>query len=252
MQERFFVIARGGRSGCNARAAFQHADCRCPQALLRASSCLGGKGRVQTLAVEARYVSTPDVHRLLDGAAALLPHLVSLSVSTAACDSHFLPPPPGLALGRHAELPVPVFAPLLRLSSLTRLSWGFANVSTCALQAAIDTAARMAPLISLSLSCDAVVVPAAGEDRPTLDLAPLASLRHLEELCMHECAMGDCSLGEPRAHARATMYASAMMTTHDTSRATYLPTKTCDVVVASVSPVVHSGHVALRRLPRAL
>ena len=190
-------------------AAFQHADYCCPQGLLRASRSFLRNGRMQTLGVNTNCCMTPDVYRLLEGTAAVLPHLVSLSMWSGTYETFFLPPPPGLAQqwgeepdGQSAEPPIPLFAPLLRLSSLTRLSWTFFDdISACALQAAIGTAARIvAPLISLSLSCDEAVVVADGED-PFLDLTPLASLRHLEKLNMEACPRIGRALGEPPTRA---------------------------------------------------
>ena len=182
----------------------------CPQELLRAAHGHGrlGDGRVRTLAVEAGRCRTADVYRLLQGAAATLPYLASLSIRGKRAHEPLFDasPPPTTApttgflaqvqLRAQPPPPASLLAPLLRLSSLARLSCDFASVPASALQAAIGDAARMAPLVSLSLSCG-ISRGAIGADL-TLDLTPLASLRHLEELHMEGCsALKGAHAGDP-------------------------------------------------------
>ena len=180
----------------------QYADC-CPQGLLHASRGFLGSGRVQALAVKAGSCTTTDEYRLLQGAAAVLTHLLGLRVDwhrlDKPYDAHFLPPASDSPHVQHAaqsawQPPASVIAPIVHLPLLTHFSYCFYAedylIPLHALRAAVGVAARVASLTSLcfeglfyDLSC-----AADGAD-PTLDLTPLASLRHLTVLHMHGCSI---------------------------------------------------------------
>ena len=97
-----------------------YADC-CPQGLLHASRGYLGSGRVHALAVKAGSCTTTDEYRLLQGAASVLPQLVSLRVDFHRLykpyDADFLPPASDSPHVQHAaqsvQLPASVIAPIV-------------------------------------------------------------------------------------------------------------------------------------------